>query len=80
MTQTFSFSLEEGFEAETLRIANQLEEFFDSTANILRGCAQIPLSEREVRLKKLSEQIDAQQKNIAFLESNFTDKTRVCFL
>ncbi|VDD85090.1 unnamed protein product [Enterobius vermicularis] len=68
---------EEGFEAETLRIANQLEEFFDSTANILRGCAQIPLSEREVRLKKLSEQIDAQQKNIAFLESNFTDKTRV---
>lgn len=62
---------------ENDRILVELQNFFDTANTIVINCAQISVNEREVRLRKLNEQILAQNKNIAFLEANHLDKTKV---
>lgn len=69
--------LDENFDAETKRIATELDEFFDSALSIVSNCAQIAANERETRLDKLREQLAEQEKNIAFLNANLLDCERV---
>uniref|UniRef100_A0A915ACG1 Dystrophin n=1 Tax=Parascaris univalens TaxID=6257 RepID=A0A915ACG1_PARUN len=68
---------DENFDAETKRIATELDEFFDSALSIVSNCAQIAAKERETRLDKLREQLAEQEKNIAFLNANLLDCERV---
>ncbi|KAL3998482.1 EF hand family protein [Acanthocheilonema viteae] len=62
---------------EMERIVKQLTEFFEKSKNVVSNCAQIPLSEREERVAKLQKQLREQDKNIRFLEANYSDKEQI---
>ncbi|VDK43703.1 unnamed protein product [Anisakis simplex] len=73
-------SSDENFNEKTNRIATELDDFFDSALQIVSNCSQISAAERETRLKKLREQLRDQEKNIAFLDTNLTDRQRANML
>ncbi|KAM3720398.1 Dystrophin-1 [Dirofilaria immitis] len=64
-------------EEETERIIVQLNEFFEKAENIISNCSQIPLSEREERVIKLQKQLQEQDKNLTFLETNHSNKKEI---
>lgn len=59
------------------RIVDQLNEFFEKSKQIILNCAQIPFNERDERVAKLRKQLNEQEMNIKFLDTNHPDKQQV---